>query len=268
MVEIFQNIREIYDFKQPCEELSAYIEFFSETSAGKSEQYFARGHASVKMFQSWTPTFYINLSGPYLIELGQRRFAISSAEDILILRNSEVIRYNLPTDSIFTVKFYPGGLEAILGINQVNLNDKVINLNKILPSSLLVQIKQPLTFDERTMLMESFLTSELRKQKTTDHYIKMVRDCIGEYNLSEMQLNTSQVAEKLFISSKTINRYFNRVVGLAPKSYFSILRARTAMTSLVNDREHFNPLNHGYYDHAHFYKDVVKFTKQKLSLQF
>ena len=43
-----------------------------------------------------------------------------------------------------------------------------------------------------------------------------------------MQLNTSAVAERLFITSKTINRYFNRVVGISPKSFLSIFnRFRT-----------------------------------------
>lgn len=267
MVEIFQNIREIYDFKQPCEELSPYIEFFSESSTSKSEQYFSKGHATVKMFQSWTPTFYINLSGSYLIELGQRRFAIGAKEDILILRNGDVIRHNQSTDRIFTVKFYPGGLEAILGINQVNLSNRVINLKEILPLSLLENLKLALNFEERTSMMQSFLAMQLHGDKITDHYIRMVNDCIGEYSQSGMKLNTSQVAEKLFISSKTINRYFNRVVGVAPKSYFSMLRARSSITALVNDPHHFEPLNHGYYDIAHFQKDVAKFTRQKLSLQ-
>ena len=72
------------------------------------------------------------------------------------------------------------------------------------------------------------------------------------------------MAEKMFVSSKTINRYFNRVVGISPKNYFSIMRARTALTAYVNQQSVFIPYDHGYYDMSHFYKDVVKFTGQRL----
>ncbi|MBS1503041.1 MAG: helix-turn-helix domain-containing protein [Bacteroidetes bacterium] len=72
------------------------------------------------------------------------------------------------------------------------------------------------------------------------------------------------MAERMFVSSKTINRYFNRVVGISPKSYFSILRARTALTSYVIHKKDFNPYEFGYYDMSHFYKEVVGFTGKKL----
>lgn len=264
MTEIFQNIREIYDFTPPCAELAPFIEFFSESSSEKCDSYFEKGHASVTMFPSWTPTFYINLTGPYLIDLGNIRYTIGAQEDILILRNGTVTRHNQSSDRIFTVKFYPGGLEAVLGFSQTAVKDRVIRLNRILPGTLLNRLKQPITFEERVKLMQSFFLNVRLHKGKKDHYFRIVQNAIGEYTGTGMRLNTSQVAERLFITSKTINRYFNRVVGLSPKSYFSILRARTALTAMISDRNSFAPWDHGYYDPAHFYKDIHKFTGQKL----
>jgi AraC-like DNA-binding protein len=265
MVEIFQNIRKIYDFVAPCRELGDYIEFFSESSIAKTHQYFQNEHFTVKMFASWTPTFYINLGAPYYIDLACSRYLVKTGEDILILRNSTVERHNQPTDNIFTVKFYPGGLEAVLGLNQVNLADQVINLANILPAGLLAKIRQPIAFEERIALMQQYLLSAYRTNRYKDHYLGMVSDAIGEYQATGMQLNTSAVAERLFISSKTINRYFHRTVGVSPKNYFSILRARTALTEFMKTNNSFVPFEYGYYDMSHFYKDVVKFTGQKLT---
>jgi len=76
------------------------------------------------------------------------------------------------------------------------------------------------------------------------------------------------MAEKMFVTSKTINRYFNKVVGTSPKNYFSIMRARVALTAYVNQKDVFIPYDFGYYDMSHFYKDVVKFTGQKLAANF
>ncbi|MFD0794526.1 helix-turn-helix domain-containing protein [Mucilaginibacter litoreus] len=264
MIEIFQNIREIYDFTAPCGELLPFVEFFSESSAEKCGRYFSRGHESVTMFESWTPTFYINLTGGYMIDVGNKRFVVDNEQDILILRNGTVTRHNQPGDQIFTVKFYPGGLERVLGLNQVSMTDRVISLNQILPQDLLRQIKRAASFDERVTAIEVFLLRSM-KQTKTDHYSSIVNKAIGEYTASGMQLNTSEIAERLFITSKSISRYFNRVVGVAPKSYFSTLRARTALTAMVADRDNFKPWTYGYYDPAHFYKDVFRFTGRKIS---
>jgi AraC-like DNA-binding protein len=265
MVEIFQNIRKIYTFSGPCEELAEQVEFFAESSLEKTREYMANERFTVKMFPSWTPTFYINLGQPYHITVGNKQHLIKADQDILILRNSIVERHNLPADNIFTVKFNPGGLEAILGINQAKCIDQVIDLNTILPALLLTKIKQPICFEERIALMQQYLLSCYKKHTGTDHYLRMVHDAIGQYTAAGLQLNTSAVAEKVFVSSKTINRYFNRVVGISPKNYFAILRTRMALTDYIKDKELFIPYDYGYYDRSHFYKDVVKFTGQRVT---
>lgn len=264
MVEIFDNIRKIYTFSNACPELAEHIEFFSESSMEATRQYISGENFSVKMFASWTPTFYINLGAPYCISVGDQPHLIKADQDILILRNSIVERYNTPSDNIFTVKFYPGGLEAVLGISQLKFADQVVDLKTILPAKLLQQIKQPISFTERYELMQQFLLNKLKSTRHNDYYLHFVRDCIENYSLSDLQLSTGEMAERMFVSSKTINRYFHRVVGISPKNYFSIMRARTALTAYVN-QPGFVPYNHGYYDMSHFYKEIVRFTGKKLT---
>ncbi|HEX8426119.1 AraC family transcriptional regulator [Hymenobacter sp.] len=265
MVEIFQNIRQLYDFVAPCQELADHVEFFAETSLARTRQHFGQAPIAVKMFASWTPTFYINLGPAYSIDLAHTRYQVKAHEDILLLRNNTVARHNQPTDNIFTVKFYPGGLEAVLGISQVKLTNQLVPLKQILPTQLLGKMRQALPFTERLDLMQSYLLSTYKRNKNKDHYLSVVREAIGEYQASGLQLNTSAVAERLFVTSKTITRYFNRVVGLAPKQYFALLRARTALTVFIADPDNFVPFEYGYYDWSHFNKGVTNFTGQKLS---
>lgn len=142
--------------------------------------------------------------------------------------------------------------------------NQVINLKHFLPGSLLDAMKQPIGFEERIKLIQNFLLNAYQKKTGKDHYLMMVSDAIGEFHATGMQLNTSAVAERLFVTSKTINRYFHRVVGISPKSYFCIFRARTALSAFIGNQEPFVPTNFGYYDMSHFYKDVIRFTGQKL----
>ncbi len=267
MVEIFQNIRKRYQFSIACEELVSAVEFYSQSILDCSAQHLTVESSSVKMFPSWTPTFYINLGAPYDIDLKNSRYHVKADEDVLILRNADVTRHILPADNIFTVKFNPGGLETVLGLNQVPVINQIIDLNHILPLQLLRKIKQPISFEERVTIMDSYLLAAYIKRSNPDHYVGMVNDCIGEYQAAGMQLNTTKIAERQFISSKTINRYFNRVIGTSPKNYFSILRGRIALTAFVNDKKNFIPMDHGYYDLSHFQKDMVNFTGQRLTKQ-
>src|SRR5689334_22642317 len=132
MVEIFNDIRKLYNFSAPCTEVADFIEFFSESSVSATNRYAANEQFTVKLFPSWAPTFWINLGAPYFLETGKRNCLIKQSDDVLVLRDAIVTRHNQPSDYIFTVKFFPGGLERILGISQTKFIDKIIPLKDII----------------------------------------------------------------------------------------------------------------------------------------
>ncbi|MVM30869.1 helix-turn-helix domain-containing protein [Spirosoma sp. HMF4905] len=264
MTEIFDNIRKLYRFAHPCPELADYIEFFSESSAEETYQYAGDNRFIIKMFPSWTPTCYINLGQPYRLSVGATQYQIQPSTDVLILRNNIVERHNLPTDHIFTIKFFPGGLEAILGINQAQFSDQVVRLEAVLPASLINRVKQLADFSERVQLLQNFFLSQYKKKNTNAYYVDVVQKAIGIYGTGNLEFTSSQLANELSTTNKTIYRYFTRIIGTTPKQYFSTVRARTALSAYVTDKKQFSPYDHGYYDMSHFYKDVVQFTGKKL----
>jgi AraC-like DNA-binding protein len=265
MIEIFDDIREMYDFSLPCEALRDYIEFFSESSPGRTSD-LARGREfTVEMFPSWTPTFWINLGAPYRLITAAGVRDVAPDSDVLVLRDTLTTRHNLPVDHLFTVKFYPGGLEAVLGISQTKFSGKIASLTGVLPDALLAQVKSAGSFGSRMALLEDFLLSRLKGRRAGDHYVKLVRDSIGYFEHAGLRPNTGEIAERMFVHSKTINRYFHSVVGLAPKKYFGIVRARTALSAYVASRKTFEATAFGYYDPSHFRKEVASFTGRKLS---
>jgi hypothetical protein len=265
MVEIFDNIREIYDFHPPCEELRPFIDFFSESSPQRTARLSAGRPFTIEMFPSWTPTFWINLGTPYQLTAGQHRHDIPPDSDILVLRDAPTIRHNHPADHLFTVKFFPGGLEAILGVSQTKFIGRVVPLLDLLPAKLIDELKTAMTAKHRITLLEHYFLKNLSRRPRADHYAQLVNDSIGLYSDNAMHPNTSQLAERLFVQSKTINRYFHRVIGLPPKRFLSLTRARTALTHYITDRTHFSPETFGYYDRSHFYKAIRQFTGRRLN---
>src|SRR5580658_2103868 len=164
MTEIFDDIRGIYDFTLPCEPLRPFIEFFSESSREKTASLAAGNPFTVEMFPSWTPTFWINLGASYRLTAGYSHQKISTGNDILVLRDTPTTRHNHSADHIFTVKFFPGGLEPTLGINQTNFIGRVVPLREILPARLLDEIKTASSATQRISLLENhFLTTIARR---------------------------------------------------------------------------------------------------------
>lgn len=263
MTEIFDNIRGIYDFCPPCQELQPFIEFFSESSNERTASLAAEKHFTVEMFPSWTPTFWINLGAPYTLTTGYGSYDIPAGSDILVLRDSTMTRHNLPADHLFSVKFFPGGLEAVLGISQTKFIGSIVRLSQVLPPALIAQLKTTAGFPQRKALLENFFLARLSRRTKKDHYTQLVRDSVGFYEHAGMHPNTTEVASRQFVHSRTINRYFHHVIGLSPKKYFTIVRARAALAAFLANRQQFSPEAFGYYDKSHFYKAAREFTGRR-----
>lgn len=252
MREIFEPIRDHYSFAQPIQELAAQVEFFSESVVNSQ-------HFTVEMFPSWTPTMYINLGRSYHISLDKSVHSIASDADILVLRDCKTIRHNAPGDRIFTIKFRPGGLENILGVSQLQLTRRIVPLSHVLPPVIIDQIKKCNSLYDRKATVENFFVSMFNNRKA-DHYLNLVRDIITTYQANGMIHNVSQLAERYFVTSRSINRYFHRVIGTSPKDYFSVLRAREALQVYALQEKPFDPCSFGYYDASHFYREASRFT--------
>jgi AraC-like DNA-binding protein len=265
MTELFNDIRSLYRFKDPCDGLKNHIEFFSETCFESTKQIMNDQSFSIKMFKSWTPTFWINPGPSYRLVLNGTIHRINANSAIAVTRNVTAERINHPSDHLFTVKFYPGALKYLFDVDQTKLSSGLVELNELLPESLIQQIKSAGCFEQRIALMEQFILKKASNKKEIDHYSSLVMRAIGFYNHDGMKFNVNEIAFKTFTSSKTLRRYFERVIGVSPKQYFESVRLRTAFRSFLYDRKNFDPVEFGYYDRSHFYKSVTQFTGERIA---
>ncbi len=265
MVEIFDDIRKLYRFVAPCDELINYIEFFSETDVEAATQYIGTEKFTVKLFPSYTPTIWVNLGSPYTLTNGSKQVCIDAHTDILLLRNDIVERTNLRTDNIFTVKFHPGGFEAVFGIEQQKIGSNIININTLLPTGFLDKLKKLDCFEERIVMLQQYFLSLLNLKFAGNYLYQKVLHAVNTFTNSQMTYSNQKLAGELAVTDKTLYRYFKNIIGIAPKNYFSIVRTRTALTCYVSNKESFSPYDYGYYDMSHFRKAVAQFTGKKLA---
>lgn len=267
MTELFNDIRSLYRFKAPCDELKNYIEFFSESCFESTKQIVGDQSFSIRMFKSWTPTFWINLGPSYNLMLNGIIHNIKANSAIAVTRNVTSERINQSSDHLFTIKFYPGALKHLIGVDQTKLNSGLIELDELLPYSLIQKIRSAECLEQRICLVEQYLMQNMADKNPADHYTNLVTQSIALYSSNGMKFSVNELAFKTFTSSRTLRRYFDRVIGISPKQFFESVRLRTALSSFLSDRKSFDPVEYGYYDNSHFYKTVTRFTGERIADQ-
>lgn len=267
MTEIFDDIRKLYLFRTPCLELAEHIEFFSETSLEATSHYIREDKFSVKLFPSFTPTIWLNMGAPYQLLNNGKAIRVERSSDILVLRSTTLERENLPADNIFTIKFLPMGFEAIFGISQAEIGNGIVKADEILGADVIKKVKWLPTLKEKSLFLEKILIEKQEKNFKNKFYLEAIKKSIQLFSQGHMESRLNDLAYQLSVSEKTFYRYFQRAIGTNPKDFFLVTRCREALSVYKKNKNSFSPYDFGYYDSAHFSKEVKRFTGSNLSSQ-
>ncbi|NTE01404.1 AraC family transcriptional regulator [Agrobacterium tumefaciens] len=78
------------------------------------------------------------------------------------------------------------------------------------------------------------------------------------------QLRVSDLAMKHFTTSRQLERHFKNLVGISPKDFIGLVRYQFASKKIKNNTSGKClaelAIESGYYDHAHFTKEIKRFT--------
>jgi AraC-like DNA-binding protein len=83
------------------------------------------------------------------------------------------------------------------------------------------------------------------------------RDLFRLIYASNGEMSVKELSEKVFWTSRQINRYFNRQLGLSLKAYCNILRFRTSVEHIAKGKL-FPELD--FADQTHFIREIKKFS--------
>lgn len=158
----------------------------------------------------------------------------------LIIPNTIAIFTKIPLNEIYENEFF-------------SLTDI---FNKIEIDNLVEQIQEQENDEQIQQKIELFLVSKIINS-TNDVFaaiINFIHDTNGNLNLY-------QIAIKFNISERTINRCFNKYIGINPNHYINLIRFR-AVINLTNSKTKIltTALEVGYYDQSHFIKHFKEFS--------
>ncbi len=151
---------------------------------------------------------------------------------------------------IFAVRFKPLAIELLENINLKALLNSSINLG-----SDFIGIDN-LAFDnfkDFCKHIEKHLQCRIEKTKpVNDLKIRLFNEIF-----KREIFNVLELSEKVFWTSRQINRYFNLTFGLSLKEYLNIIRCNQTYKDISNNRP---VLQGNYFDQSHFIKEIKKFT--------
>ena len=157
-----------------------------------------------------------------------------------------------PKSIMFAISFYPIAAEYIFKQSFVDLN----NTKKTLPSDYWGFSRDDLNdfnqFYHKTFkIISSLLSKEIddRKKKL----FKLIYASKGEITVKELE-------ENVFWSSRQMNRYFHKWLGVTLKSFLNIIRFSNSLKQLKNG-DFYPQLD--YADQSHFIREVKKFAGVK-----
>ncbi|MEI9943071.1 MAG: helix-turn-helix domain-containing protein [Chitinophagaceae bacterium] len=164
---------------------------------------------------------------------------------------------------IVAARFLPDGLTPFLKIAVTELENKAVALNELFGekgAALEEKVLTAIDATQRIKLIEEFLLSLLADQQTIDNITKACVDVIYQ---SQGQVGMEELAGKININRRKMERRFTTAIGMSPKQLSKVARLQATLKML--EQKKFTNLTslayeNGYYDQAHFIKDFKEFT--------
>ncbi len=166
---------------------------------------------------------------------------------------------------IFAARFHVDGFTPFTERPLADLADTATDLADLFGpagSRLAQQVVVAVTVEERMAHVGAFLRSVLAERSTADRLVAHAVATIAE---AEGTLSIADVAERVQVNRRRLERRFLSDVGLSPKQLARIVRLQGAVARLSSGRyERLTDLAHeaGYHDQAHFIRDFRDFTGQ------
>ncbi len=161
---------------------------------------------------------------------------------------------------VLGVKFRPGGLAALTGVSASAWTDRTVAAAAVLPAELCATLADPdlqASPERWRAAVESGLAG-IRPEPDPryDRVLAVVGDMLRDPDL----LSVSQVCERHDVSARSLQRLFDRYVGLSPRWVLARYRLHDALSEIdggyagsLTDLAH----RHGWYDQAHFTRDFT-----------
>ena len=195
------------------------------------------------------------------VERGHRRDEVGA--DPVVVTGVVTKRFDVTIRDagwVYAAKFRPGGLAALTGVNARDLRDATVPASEVLDPATTDALRE-LGPDAPSDEGKRHFDAVLGRLATTptDNYLLLL-DVIATMLDDRSLLKVAQVKEKCGVGTRSLQRLFERYVGVTPKWVLSRYRMHDVVTDL--DAGYGGSLadlaaKYGWFDQAHFTREFT-----------
>jgi AraC-like DNA-binding protein len=157
----------------------------------------------------------------------------------------------LPNSTFIGIRFKAGGLTVFYNLPLFEIVDQIIEFQD-------KQLSLLLDIDE---ILPKRLDNFFINKKSNTTCIPAITEMVHNYRgIIPVEI----LSQKFNMSTRTLERVFNKNAGMAPKEFIGIIRFQKALKMLqknkLKGRLFDVAFEAGYYDHAHLTRDVKKYS--------
>ena len=236
-------------YKKPAETVSEYVQNILII-----ENYHVTIPFCLPLFANGTPTL--------LFHTAQGQFKKNSG--YLTLFGQTILPEKLQIKDNFTLIAYflkPYSLISLFGISAQELTDKPVDFNLLSKrNDLQEQLLNSTTASEMILVLDNYLFSLIPKNNKDNPLIKYAAEQIFDSPIKNI---LSEVQKDICVTERTLQRMFEKNIGVSPNQFRKIHQFNRAFRQLNNSQ--FQSLgdiayDNGYADQSHYIRAFKEFT--------
>ena len=242
---------------KPPKALAHLIDFYWQTKFEHLWDQYPAGFSDA-LFPNIGYTYLINLGTPFIMQVGNKKFNMKT--DGFLPRHQHIECFHQQGNCLFGIKFKVSPIIFEKKINFSEYTEAIFPLSYLMEKQVIDNIKKAAGFKERTALLDNYYSPIVKRFEGSVLPVTIVSEILENCSRS-MAFNEpiEEIAAKYSISSRTLQRYFEKCTGLSTKKTLQTLRIRKAVEQMAMDPAHFDFTAYGYYDYSHFYKHLQQF---------
>lgn len=241
--------------------IAHFIDFIWETDFEELLEKYPNGFSDA-LFPNIGYTYLINLGTPFTMQVDDKSFDMKG--DGFLPRHKAIECYHRPGNKLFGIKFNISPVIFEKTVNFSEYRNQIYPLSYLIDKSVINKIKGVATFDERVQVVTKYFIEIITKYSGSVKPIQIVTEILNRcMSKNEFTVRIEDFAKQYNISTRTLQRHFERVTSTSSKTALQIMRIRKATHHLATEPGDFNYSLYGYYDQSHFSKHLKKFLQKK-----
>lgn len=252
-----EHFDKYYHRIKPSRSVSHFIDFYWQTKFDSLWDKYPEGFSDA-LFPNIGYTYLINLGTPFVMQVGKKKYDMKT--DGFLPRHQSIECFHQQGNCLFGIKFKISPIIFEKKVNFSEYNESIFPLSYLLEKHVIEGLKTAETFNERVNILNGHYQTIIKKFEGSVLPITIVSEIIDHCSRNMAFAEPIEdMAAKYAVSSRTLQRYFEKCTSLSTKKTLQILRIRKAVEQMASDPDNFRIAHYGYYDYSHFYKHLQQF---------